>query len=177
MKAHNLPLAALAIALCLSCSTTPRGSSGGDFSLTLRAASEKEIMRYGPDLSNPYILQRGMFLVPTEEFVVLMVEATMPSDARVQLNGINALDSGPKYLSADDIKDWWMRRRSDEAEDRSKQSRIGLSYFPSGPFTMRAGSHSYYIVLIGDKPIKKPFDLVAHFVVNGERQETYLRVE
>lgn len=179
VKTMRNVLAVLAALFLASCAAQPAVTKPvqGDVSLSLRPASAKELPSAGGGLHTPYAPPDLLITKSDQDFVVLALELETAREENLTLVEF-ASDSGIlRPYTRSELVDWWKDRSIYDGRKTSWIKCLERTYVPSGEFRMKPGRSTYFVVLMGKKPITKPQVVRARYFVDSEERELVCRLE
>ncbi len=115
-----------------------------------------------------------MLIKKTKEFIVLELAITSDVPVNIEYGRVKAVsDQGTnlaRFMDKPAMVEYW--RDMGTLEEFDKQTEVlERTYLPFLSFERKAGRRSYIMVLIGERPIPRPFNVEASFYVNGKAFE------
>lgn len=157
-----------------SCATT--GTFRADQpKIRMVRADLQELRQFGPTSArNPYLDPVTLLGGKKFEFYVIRLDLNLPGRTDIAITSqARSAASGEtlRLYTRSELLDLWelLGTTEDSADVETRKSTIGRTALPALDFTERAGSRSYYIVIGGKYPVRKPVEIeIAAYLSSGE---------
>ncbi|MDH7483988.1 MAG: hypothetical protein QHH01_05110 [Spirochaetales bacterium] len=166
--------AMLLLLVLFSCATT--GTFRADQpKVRMVRAEQQELKQFGSTYArNPYLDPVTLLGGKKFEFYVIRLDLNLPGRTDIAITSQARTAASGEMLrlyTQSELQDLWelLDTTEDSADFETKKSTIGRTTLPAMDFTERAGSRSYYIVIGGKYPVRKPVEIeVTAYLSSGE---------
>jgi hypothetical protein len=138
----------------------------------LLGPSEVASPRFGAlSESNPYLARTPLIGKPKEEFIVLQIDIALPANTQVSVAASALSGDGhiaAEVMSAEKLVTYGAAWINNLADSKTRERRIRSTYLPAQMFDAKAGTSTYYLVLMGKYPIPRPCSILCAVLFNGE---------
>ncbi|MCX7775916.1 MAG: hypothetical protein WHT81_02425 [Rectinemataceae bacterium] len=165
---------ALLLLLFFSCATT--GAFRADQpKVRMVHADQQELRQFGATYArNPYLDPITLLGGKKFEFYVIRLDLNLPGRTDIAITGqARSVASGEtlRLYTRSELQELWelLGTTEDSADVETRKSTIGRTALPAMDFIERSGSRSYYIVIGGKYPVRKPVEIeVSAYLSSGE---------
>lgn len=159
-------LAAVAFSSCASMPPVTEAKAA----LTLMDKKDLKNFKLGSSYeTNPYLEPQKIW-GQEDEFVVLRLDLELLERSKVEIDLSVAGPDGSEvaeFKSFEVMKYYWSNWQGLKADESNRETTLFRTYIPGLRFDGKVGRNSYYMVCRGKNPLPRPFEVVAHAVVNG----------
>jgi len=175
-------IAAVVLAGALSgCAGVPKVVDPSGVDLSLSRLTERQMLAlYGAgtdDDPNPYVTPGSLLSSSDAEYIVLRLDVVAARRALISLNEVTARDDSGKQLATlytwPDFKAWLKSWSMDDKVLNIEYVKAESSYIPGMDFQVGVGRRSYYLVLIGKRPIPKPCTVLGSFSIDSDTTKNF----
>jgi hypothetical protein len=175
-KLFCLVVTAVVVAVSVvSCASVPPESASPSASIRLVDQNGMRALWGRSFTVNPYLEPQAAFFPSKYEFEIVSFTVSLPSATKVVLSASVYDAEGKESVLAYDLHDFkvfWNSWGTTDLNIANRQRTIDLTYAPASSFTAPRGNRTYYLVMIGKRPIARPATVRAWITLDGEEADT-----